>query len=249
MMNAVYVMWIRQLKRYWRSKPRLLVSLGQPMFFLLALGFGLNPIFEKAGAGDYISFLVPGVISMSIMHISMFTGIEVVWDKKFGFLRETLVAPIPRSHIMLGRTLGGATISVLQGIIVLGLTILVGFRPDSAFSIFPALAVIFLLSIFLTAFGTALATRMDDMHAFPMVMNFIIMPMFFLSGAIYPLEGIPSAMKALVIINPLTYAVDGLRAALTGQSYFPLIFDMGILALLSVIVTSIGTYLFSKIEA
>jgi ABC-2 type transport system permease protein len=247
-MRAVHAMWLRQMKRYWRSKPRLIGSFAQPLLFLIAFGFGFNPVFEKAGHGDYIQFLVPGVIAMSLLFTSMFTGIEVVWDRKFGFLKETLVAPVSRLKIMIGRTLGGATISVIQGAFVFLLTLLIGFRIEPAASIPLALVFMALTSLFLTAFGTAIASKIDDMQAFPMIMNFIIMPMFFLSGALFPIDGLPPMMKTLVLLNPLTYAVDGLRGCLTGEAVFGIGFNLGILSALTAAINLIGAYLFSKIE-
>src|SRR3990167_3329978 len=127
-MEAVYVMWLRQLKKTWRSKARIIGSLGQPLLFLLALGFGLGAVFEKAGQGNYVNFLVPGIIAMSILFTAMFAGIEIIWDRQFGFLKETLVAPIPRWKIMIGRTLGGATVAVIQGIVVTIICLLIGFK-------------------------------------------------------------------------------------------------------------------------
>ncbi len=248
MIQTIYIMWLRQLKRYWRSKPRLIGSIGQPLLFLVAFGFGFSPVFEKAGGVDYMQFLVPGIIAMTILFTSMFTGIEVVWDKKFGFLKETLVAPISRTDIMVGRTLGGATISVIQGLVVLVLTLLIGFRPISWFSIIPAIFFMFLVSIFLTGFGTSIASRIDDMQAFPMIMNLLIMPMFFLSGALFPIDDLPSFIKILVLVNPLTYGVDGLRATLTGNLSFSLGLDLAVLAGLSILVNMVGAWLFSRIE-
>ena len=117
-MSAIYILWLRQLKRYFRSKTRIVGSLGQPLLFLLALGFGFGPIFQKAGGGNYINFLTPGIIAMGILFTAIFTGIEIIWDRQFGFLKETLVAPVSRVEIVIGRTLGGATIATLQGIVV-----------------------------------------------------------------------------------------------------------------------------------
>src|SRR5579872_4698277 len=130
-MSAIYILWLRQLKRYGRSRPRIIASLGQPLLFLLALGFGFGPIFQRAGQGNYIQFLAPGVISMSILFTAIFSGIELIWDRQFGFLKETLVAPVPRILIMAGRTLGGATVAVLQGIVVFCICLAVGFRTPS----------------------------------------------------------------------------------------------------------------------
>src|SRR5271154_6860976 len=128
-MTAIYVLWLRQLKRYVRSRSRIIASLGQPLLFLIAFGFGFGPIYQKAGQGNYIQFLAPGVIAMTVLFTSVFSGIELIWDRQFGFLKETLVAPVPRIFIMLGRTLGGATVALLQGLIVVAVCLIAGFRP------------------------------------------------------------------------------------------------------------------------
>ena len=122
-MSAIYIMWLRQVKKYWRSKIRIIASLGQPLLFLLVLGFGFSSIYQKAGSGNYLSFISAGVIGMSILFTATFAGIEVIWDRQFGFLKETLVAPVSRTSIMIGRTLGGATIAIIQGVIILLITL------------------------------------------------------------------------------------------------------------------------------
>src|SRR6202000_685316 len=162
-MTAVYILWLRQLKRYTRSRSRIVASLGQPLLFLIALGFGFCPIYQKAGQGNYIQFLAPGVIGMTILFTSIFSGIELIWDRQFGFLKETLVAPVSRISIMLGRTLGGATTAFFQGVIVLLITLLLGFRPHIAMVI-PALVFMFGIALVFTAFGTAIASKMEDMQ-------------------------------------------------------------------------------------
>src|SRR3989344_2362452 len=210
-MEVIYIMWLRQLKRYWRSRARMIGSIGQPLLFLVALGFGFGNIFQKAGQGNYIEFLAPGIIAMSILFTAMFSGIEVIWDRQFGFLKETLVAPVSRAKIMIGRTLGGATVSFLQGLFVLILSLLIGFK----FNIIGLpLAIVFMLLIALlfTAFGTPIASVLEDMQAFPLIINFIIMPLFFLSGALFPLDNVPKALSLTARYNPLSYGVDGLRA-------------------------------------
>src|ERR1700734_1049018 len=130
-MSAIYILWVRSVKRYVRSKPRIIAALGQPLLFLIALGFGFGPIFQKAGQGNYIQFLAPGVIGMTVLFTSIFSGIELIWDRQFGFLKETLVAPVPRILIMIGRTLGGATVAMIQGMIVVVICFLAGFRVHS----------------------------------------------------------------------------------------------------------------------
>src|SRR6516164_9826107 len=118
-MSAIYILWLRELKRYLRSRAQIVASLGQPMLYLLVLGFGLGPVFRRAGSGDYLQFIAPGVIGMTVLFSSIFSGLGLLWDRQFGFLKETLVAPVPRMQIMIGRTMGGATVSVIQGLLVL----------------------------------------------------------------------------------------------------------------------------------
>lgn len=133
-MSTIYILWLRQVKRYLRSRSRIIGSLGQPILFLVALGFGFGPIYQRAGQGSYIEFLAPGIIAMSILFTAIFSGMEMIWDRQFGFLKETLVAPVPRINIMLGRVLGGASAAVFQGIIVMIISIIIGFHIYS----FPA---------------------------------------------------------------------------------------------------------------
>jgi len=247
-MGVIYIMWLRQLKRYWRSKSRMLGSLAQPLLFFVALGFGLGPIFAKAGGGNYLEFLGPGIIAMSILFTAMFAGIEVIWDRQFGFLKETLVAPVSRFKIMLGRTLGGATTATLQGIVILILTFIIGFRISNPLMLIPALVFMFLTAMLFTALGTAIASKMEDMQAFPLIINFLIMPIFFLSGALFPLNNLPTALTTITRINPLSYCVDGLRGTLTGTFNFGLGLDLLVVVGLSLIVLAIGSYVFSKIE-
>jgi ABC-2 type transport system permease protein len=247
MNSVVYTMWLRQLKRYWRSKARMIGTLGQPILFLVALGFGLGAVFQQAGQGNYLEFLAPGIVAMSILFTSMFNGIEVIWDRQFGFLKETLVAPVSRIKIMIGRTLGGATVAFFQGILVLIISIILGFRITNFIDIPLALIFMFLIALLFTAFGTAIASRMKDMNAFPLVINFIIMPLFFLSGALFPVNDAPGFLNVIIRINPLSYGVDGVRGALTVSS-FGLWFDFVIMAAGVLIINLLGSYLFSKIQ-
>lgn len=247
-MSVIYVLWLRQLKRFFRSKARIIGSLGQPLLFLLALGFGFGPIFQRAGEGNYIQFLVPGIIAMTIMFASVFSGIEIIWDKQFGFLKETLVAPVPRVYIMLGRTLGGATVAVIQGLIVLMISLLIGFKFINIIDILPALLIMFMMALLFTAFGTALASLLEDMQGFQLIINFIIMPLFFLSGALFPVEGLPGGIEKIVKINPLSYGVDGVRAALTHISHLGFAVDFIVLTSVTIIIIVMGGWLFSKIE-
>jgi ABC-2 type transport system permease protein len=241
-------MWLRQLKRYFRSKARMFGSLAQPILFLVALGFGFGPIFQKAGGGNYIEFLAPGIIAMSILFTAMFNGIDVIWDRQFGFLKETLVAPVSRYKIMIGRTLGGATVAMIQGILVFIISLFIGFRVTNLYMILVAFVFMFLIAMLFTALGTAIASRLEDMQGFPLIMNFIIMPLFFLSGALFPIDSLPSALKLVTQLNPLSYGVDGIRGALTGTYSLGFSADLTVLLVLTFIITLIGSYLFSRVE-
>lgn len=246
-MSAIYILWLRQLKRYLRSRARLIGSVGQPILFLLALGFGFGPIYRRAGGGNYIEFLAPGIIAMAILFTSVFSGIEIVWDRQFGFLKETLVAPVSRIRIVLGRTLGGATVALIQGTIVFFVALLAGFRPQL---LHLPLAFVFagLTAVLFTAVGTAIASLLDDLQGFQLIVNFLVMPLFFLSGALFPLHGLPRALVILATLDPLAYGVDGLRGTLAGGSHFGLATDLAVLTGLTALVLAIGSYLFSRIE-
>jgi ABC-2 type transport system permease protein len=248
-MNTIYVLWIRQLKKYIRSTPRIIGSLGQPLLFLLVFGFGFGKIFEKAGGGNYIQFLVPGIVAMAVVFTAIFGGIELIWDRQFGFLKETMVAPVSRFSIMLGRAVGGATVSVIQGIAVLIISFLVGFRIHNPLMLVPALIFMFLTAFFFTALGTAIASKLTDMQAFPIIMNFLVMPLFFLSGSIFPLNTAPKALQIIGKLDPLSYGIDGLRYAFIGMSANNPWMDLLILAGFSLVVLLIGKHLFEKMEA
>ncbi len=241
-------MWLRQIKRYRRSKSRMIGSLWQPVLFLVALWFGMWPMYQKAWWGNYIEFLAPGIIAMSILFTAMFNGIEVIRDRQFWFLKETLVAPVSRYKIMIGRTLGWATVASIQGIVVLLISMLIGFKPASISMVVLAFIFMFLIAILFTALGTAIASRLEDMQAFQFIMNFIIMPIFFLSGALFPLDGLPKVMMYITKFDPLSYWVDAIRWSLIWASHFGLWIDFIVLISITLIVTVIGSYLFSKIE-
>ena len=247
-MKTVYILWLRQMIRFWRKKAAVVGALGQPIIFLFALGFGLSPIFAKAGGGNYIQFISPGIVGMTILFSSIFTGVEIIWDKQFGFLKETFVAPVSRFEIMLGKTVGGATVAAIQGILVLLVTLIAGFRFENLALIPLALLFIILTALLFSAVGTTIAARLDDMQSFPLIINFVIQPLFYLSGAILPIDGLPKALGLITKINPLSYGVDGLRYALSGVSHFSLWLDLTVLVSLLFVFLIFGAYQFSKIE-
>ena len=247
-MNTIYILWLRQIKKYFRSTPRIIGSLGQPLLFLLSFGFGFGAIYQRAGEGSYIQFLAPGIILMSVLFTAVFSGIDLIWDKQFGFLKETLVAPVSRLQIVLGKTLGGATVATLQGVIVFVLTLIVGFKPVNWFLLPVALIFVFLVALLFTSLGITIASKLEDMQGFQLIMNFLIMPIFFLSGALFPLTGLPKAMEIVTKLDPATYGVDAVRGILTGSYNFGLHVDFLVLTAIAAAILTLGSYLFSRIE-
>jgi ABC-2 type transport system permease protein len=245
--KTVYILWLRQLKRYFRSRSRIIGSLGQPLLFLLALGFGFGPTFQRAGQGNYMQFLAPGIIVMSIIFTALFSGIEIIWDRQFGFLKETLVAPVSRLNIMIGRTLGGATVATLQGIIVFFISMLVGFHPANWGMAPLAVIAMILTALLFCALGTAIASMLSDMQGFQLIMNFLVMPLFFLSGALFPLPD-RGAIAAIARFNPLSYGVDALRDLLVNIAHFGLPLDFSVLAVVTLFFLLVGSFLFSRIQ-
>lgn len=249
MTRTIYIMWKRQMIRFVRSRSRIIASLAQPLLFLVTFGFGFGSVFKMAGQGDYIQFLGPGIVAMSVLFSSVFSGMEVMWDRQFGFLKETMVAPVPRTAIMLGRTLGGATVAVIQGCLVLVITLIVGFRPHNWALVPVAIVVMALIAIMFTAFGTFVASRLRDMQGFQLIMNFLIMPIYFLSGAMFPLQGVPTVMEWIIRFNPLGYGVDALRGLLIGASFYPVWADFAVLIGVSTVLIVVGAQSFRRLEA
>jgi ABC-2 type transport system permease protein len=247
-MNVVFVLWLRQVKRYLRSRAQIVGSLAQPALYLLVLGFGFGAVFQRAGQGSYLQFMAPGVIAMGILFTSIFSGIGLLWDRQFGFLKETLVAPVPRLQIMAGHTLGGATIAIIQGTLVLIVCMIVGFRPASWAAVPVALMFMALTAVVFAALGTAIGSTLKDMQGFQLIMNFLIMPIFFLSGALFPLENLPAALAVATRLDPLTYGVDGLRGAFIGATHLGALMDLTVLGALAAVFLLLGARAFSRIQ-
>src|SRR3989454_11840981 len=167
-MTVVFILWLREVKKYLRSRVQIVASLGAPLMYLGVLGFGLGPVFRRAGEGSYLQFMAPGVIGMAVLFTAMFSGIAMRWDRRFGFLKETLVAPVPRVQIMMGRTLGGATVAVLQGLVIFVVTLVAGFRPVSVLSVVVAVLIIALIAIVFAAPATAVRSGLKEMRGFQM---------------------------------------------------------------------------------
>jgi ABC-2 type transport system permease protein len=248
-MKVIYILWLRQLKRYIRSKSRIIGAIGQPLLFLLALGYGLGSIYKKAGEGNYLHFLVPGIMVQTALFAAMFYGAMIIFDRQFGFLKETLVAPVSRLKIMFGGALGGATTAAIQGTLVLVISFVIGFRPSHWAMIPVALLILFALSIAIACFSSGIGSIVEDMQGFQGINQFIVFPLYFLSGALYPLNGVPSWLRIISEFNPISYSVDAMRWALIGETKFGIYKDLLALGITIVVCLAFGIWRFRRIEA
>lgn len=247
-MDVIYILWLRQMKRYVRTRSRVLGAIGQPILFLLALGYGMGAVYKRAGEGSYLQFLVPGIIIQTLLFSGVFWGIQILFDKRFGFLKEMLVAPVSRLIVLLGNALGGATISLLQGVFVFVISLALGFKPHNWALLPLAFLMVLVLSLTLTSFGAGIASMVDDFQGFQGINNFLIFPLFFLSSALYPLTNAPTFLRILASINPLSYSVDALRWALINQSHFGIVKDVVVMVLALVVCTYFAVNRFNRIQ-
>jgi ABC-2 type transport system permease protein len=228
--DVIHILWLRQMKRYLRSRSRVLGAVGQPILFLVALGYGLGSVYKRAGQGNYIEFLVPGIIVQTLLFSGVFWGIQILFDKRFGFLKEMLVAPVSRVKVLLGNSLGGATISLFQAVMIFVISVALGFRPHNWWLLPVAFLITVVLAITLTSFGAGIASMVEDFQGFQGINNFIIFPLFFLSSALYPLTNAPDWLRILSELNPLSYTVDALRYTLINQTHFGIGKDLVVIA-------------------
>lgn len=247
-MEVMYALWLRQMRRYVRSRSRMIGAFGQPILLLLSLGYGLGAIYEQAGAGDFMQFLVPGIVTQTILLSAVFWGMIILQDKRFGFLAELLVTPVTRLRILLGSSLGGATVSMIQGVMVLLISFLFGFSPYNWWLFIPALLVMMYMTMALTFIGAGIASMVEDFQGFQGINNLIIMPLFFLSGALYPLNNIPMFLKVITYLNPVTYMVDALRNLLSNVGHFPLSLDLGVITATFIFALIFAVSRFNRIQ-
>jgi ABC-2 type transport system permease protein len=248
---AVYVLWLREMKRFVRAKSRIVGAVAMPLFFLLFLGMGFNRM-AVPGLGkqvNYILFLVPGILGMGLLFSSTFGGLSVLWDREFGFLKEIMVAPVSRLSIVVGRIAGGTTTGLIQGILILAVAFALGFTVPSVVALFLGLALMVLIATTFLGLGLIFASKMRDMQGFSVVMNFVIFPLFFLSGALYPLGNFPAWVRVLSYADPLTFGVDGLRGVWLGASSLPAILDFAAMIFFSALMLALGAYFFEKSES
>ncbi|WP_435118064.1 ABC transporter permease [Halolamina sp. C58] len=248
---AIYALWLRDVKRFARTPSRIIGSIAMPLLFLVFLGFGFSgaAIPGLPEGVDYLQYLVPGMVGFTMLFGASFAGMSILADQEVGFLKEILVAPVSRTSIVLGRIAGGSTTALAQAALILLLSIPLGFEIRSLLSLPLAVVVLLLIATTFVGFGVALASQFSDSEGFGLVVQFVIFPIFFLSGAIYPVGSLPAPVSTLALANPLTYGVDGLRAVLVGSSRFPLALDLGALVVSSILTVAIGTYLFERVEA
>jgi len=250
----IYTMWLREMKRFLRVKARIISSLLMPFLFLAFLGLPMSfmPAREIRGIPEgmpYLDFFAPGIVGMTLLFAATMSGASVIWDKEFGFLKEVLVAPVNRLSIILGRSLGGMTTATIQALIIVAIAVAMGVTISGISGFLLSIVFMILICATFTGFGLILATKLGDMEGFMAIMNLIIFPIFFLSGAFFPLEAMPAGIRHIMYINPLTYGVDGLRGTLVSGAAFPLWLDFVVLLVLSVTLATLGAYFFSKMEA
>jgi ABC-2 type transport system permease protein len=219
--RAIEIVWRRELIRFFRSRARAITSLIQPIVFLFILGTGLSPLVSSSSRGiNFRTFMFPGVLTMTVLFTSIFSAVSIVWDREFGFLREMMVAPVRRGAVIFGKALGGATVATLQGVIMLALAGLVHL-PYSPLMLVTLIAEMALIALVLTSFGAMIASRMQQVESFQVVMQLFVMPLFFLSGAVFPLTSLPGWLTVLTKVDPLTYAVDAMRRTVFAHIHAP----------------------------
>lgn len=247
---GVYTIWLRDLKRFFRDKPRIIGSIAQPTIYLFILGSGLANSFKIFGSirgEDFLHFMYPGIIGMTILFSSLFSAVSIIWDREFGFLKEVLVSPISRTSIVIGKTLGGSTVALIQGSIILIFSPILKI-PFTFTSFLKLLPIMFITAIAISSFGIALASRLQTIQSFQVITNFILLPMFFLSGAMFPLINVPKWMTIAAKINPLSYGIDAMRYVILKDStlqLFPLYIDIIVIAAIAMVLSIISIFLFN----
>jgi len=248
MIEVVYALWRRDMVKFVRDRRSLITSMVRPFLWLLAFGFGLRASVRLPGAGgDFVSFLVPGLAAMTVLFSSMFAAISIVWEREFGFLKELLVAPIPRGAIVTAKLCAGSATATVEAGLMLALSPLAGAR----FSVLGAIAALPLLALFgmsVNALGIVVAARMKSFEGFGSVVNFVIQPIFFLSGALYPIDSLPRALRAVVLVNPMSYVVDAVRGLCLGRHSFPIALDVAVALAAALAFGALARQAFNKME-
>lgn len=244
--EAVYTIWLREVKRYFREKERVVGSVMQPLFWFLIFGIGLGRAIQFTGLQtDYFSFMVPGIVAMSLLFTSVFCGVSVIWDREFGFLKEILVAPISRVSIVIGKALGGATTALIQGMLIILISLFFG-ATMSLQTILLLLPMMLIISVGFVSTGLIIASLMDTMEGFHLIMNFIVQPMFFLSGALFPLHSLPDWLRMVTYVDPMTYGVETLRYVVIGTSSFDITISLIVICCFTTCMLMLSAWAFNR---
>ncbi len=254
--QAIYVVLLRELKRYWRAKARIISSVAQSFFFLAVFGLGLGGFIGGVGGIDYLSYLAPGIIGMGLLFGSVFSGVSVIFDRQFGFMKEMLVAPVSRTSIILGKILGGAVTASIQGILLMTVAGIMGafeLTPALALGALAAIGVMLLITAGFVGLGVAIGSRLNDFHAFQLLSTFVMWPLFMLSGVFFPIDVVPSPLQAAMLLDPMFYGVELLRWCFLGAGSpllgpYGWLISLGVIAGFNALMIGIGTYLFSRAE-
>jgi len=246
--QGIYTLWLREVKRYVRERTRLVSSFFQPLLWLVIFGSGIR--FSSTGFSgiDYQKFIFPGIIGQTLLFTSMFMGISVIWDREFGFLKEILVAPISRSSVFVGKMLGGSTDAVIQGSFVFVFSFLVGVSMNMESFVF-SLPIMVLITFGLVSIGLIIASFIESLESFGVIQTFVNLPLFFLSGSLFPLDHVPQWLRWVSIVNPLTYGVDALRTVILKGAWtplFPFLYDLLALVVFDVAMIMVGTVIFGR---
>ncbi len=247
--DKIYALWLREVKVFFREKSRLVASTFTPLLWLFVIGAGFGSSNSVSFHGlDYQKFLFPGIVCMSVVFSSVFFGSYIIWDRKFDFLKSVMVAPVSRSTIFTGKTFGGMTNSLIQAIILLAVGIIIGVQ-FSPLGFVLTILIILLLSFALTSLGLTLGSYMTSLEGFQMIISFVVFPLFFLSGALFPIDKLPQWLSILTTIDPVTYAVDAMRTVILGVGSKTLSLDLAILVSYSVGFGALGTFSFRRMKA
>ena len=252
-LKGIYAIWYRELKVFSRETSRIVSSIFSPILWLLIIGGGIGSVVSFSGV-SYQTFIFPGVLVQSVLFTSIFFGLYIVWDRKIDFLKEVLVAPLSRTSIFVGKMLGGATDSLIQIVILLAIGFALtqlGFMQGlnlNPVSVALSIIILFITTVGMVSIGLIIGSRMESLEGFQVVSSFLIFPMFFLSGALFPIENLPSWLEPIVFIDPITYSVDALRGVLLGIHTFSLAFDIAVISVFALAAIFVGTIAFRKMN-
>lgn len=247
-LEGIYTIWLRENKRYIRYRSRIITSVVTPLLWLLIFGTGLGSAIRFGGTpGGYTAFIFPGIIGMTILFTAIFSGVSVIIDRQYGFLKEIMVAPISRESIVFGKAIGVGTTAMIQGAIILLLSFIIGIHMTIPIFI-ASLVIMVIMALGLVGIGLLLAAFTESMEGFNLIMSFVVLPMFFLSGALFPITSLPIWLKTVVFFDPMTYGVDALRNVILGQSILPLYMSLTVIIIFAIALVLISAFVFSKRE-